>query len=92
MARWERKAKRKKNHEQAGFAITMAELTKMLENEDYETALKKGAEILQAGCRLPEFIFMMAQCFFFTGDYVRAEEWLDNTLHLPLTMQRQNFF
>ncbi len=80
MARWDRKAKRRQKTEQPGFDTTLVELAKMLENEEYESALKKGAEILQAGCRLPEFLFMMAQCFFFTGDYMRAEEWLNNTL------------
>ena len=92
MARWDRKAKRRQKTEQPGFDTTLVELAKMLENEEYESALKKGAEILQAGCRLPEFLFMMAQCFFFTGDYMRAEEWLGNTLQFAPHHARAKLF
>ena len=92
MARWDRKAKRRQKTEQPGFDTTLVELVKMLENEEYESALKKGSEILQAGCRLPEFLFMMAQCFFFTGDYMRAEEWLGNTLQFAPHHARAKLF
>ncbi|MDD6127789.1 MAG: CDC27 family protein [Veillonellaceae bacterium] len=89
MGKASRKYNRGKNRKQEAQQAKMQEQEKrelgarMMENvekEAYAEALDVLAEMIEKKLYAPEYMYEGARCYFMTGDYERATQWLDNTL------------
>lgn len=91
MTNWKRKLKHnkeakieKEHHKiidaQDNYAEVIQQMCVLFEQEKYNQTLELGAVALKSGCRRIELLLITAKCFYFTGDYKRAEEWFQNTL------------
>ena len=89
MGKASRKYNRGKNRKQEAQQAKMQEQEKrelgarMMENvekEAYAEALDVLAEMIEKKLYDPEYMYEGARCYFMTGDYERATQWLDNTL------------
>ncbi len=65
----------KRNNEDA-----KQKLDRQMTDEAYDEALGTVAELVQHSCTEPEIMYKAALCYFMTGDYKRAADWINNTL------------
>lgn len=56
------------------------QMMKLIEDEEYAEALNVLAQMIEKKIYDPELMYQGANCYFMTGDYERAIQWLDNTL------------
>ena len=56
------------------------QMMKLIESEEYAEALNVLAQMIEKKIYEPELMYQGANCYFMTGDYERAIQWLDNTL------------
>lgn len=57
-----------------------AKMMQLIKLEEYAEALNILAEMIEKKIYDPELMYQGANCYFMTGDYERAIQWLDNTL------------
>ena len=62
-----------------------AQMKALMDNEQYADALNVLAEMIQEKIYDAEDMYRGAYCYFMTGDYARAAQWLTNTLSFAPT-------
>ena len=56
------------------------QMMNLIKVEEYAKALNVLAEVIEQKIYDPELMYQGANCYFMTGDYERAIQWIDNTL------------
>ena len=77
------KNRMKKRNNQAKQVLTSLkhDMQQFLEAEDYTAAMDVMAEMAANKQMDGEIMYWGAQCYFFTGDFERAEKWVNNALN-----------
>ena len=77
------KNKMKKRNNQAKQVLTglKHDMQQFMEAEDYTAAMDVMAEMAANKQMDGEIMYWGAQCYFFTGDFERAEKWVNNALN-----------
>ena len=77
------KNRMKKRNNQAKQVLTglKHDMQQFMEAEDYAAAMDVMAEIAANKQMDGEIMYWGAQCYFFTGDFERAEKWVNNALN-----------
>lgn len=83
-----KKQKNNKGKKQVGTAVKMdsrfpawkAQLTAQIDGEDYAEAITTLATMIQAKACDAECMYQGAYAYFMMGDYIRATQWVENTL------------
>lgn len=77
------KNKMKKQNNQAKQVLTglKHDMQQLMEAEDYTAAMDVMAEMAANKQMDGEIMYWGAQCYFFTGDFERAEKWVNNALN-----------
>lgn len=77
------KNKMKKRNNQAKQVLTSLkhDMQQFMETEDYAAAMDVMAEMAANKQMDGEIMYWGAQCYFFTGDFERAEKWVNNALN-----------
>lgn len=77
------KNRMKKRNNQAKQVLTglKHDMQQFMEAEDYLTAMDVMAEMAANKQMDGEIMYWGAQCYFFTGDFERAEKWVNNALN-----------
>ena len=73
-------SRHKENILQQGNKDLKVVMQEQMEREAYDDALGTIASLLTNKCVDPEVLYNCAVCYFMTGDYTRAGEWINNTL------------
>ena len=58
----------------------LEQIEKLIDEEKYADALNEMPKLAEMHCKEPRFLYDAAYCYFMTGDYDRAVNWLNNTL------------
>ena len=77
------KNRMKKRNNQAKQVLTSLkhDMQQFMETEDYAAAMDVMAEMAANKQMDGEIMYWGAQCYFFTGDFERAEKWVNNALN-----------
>ena len=77
------KNRMKKRNNQAKQVLTglKHDMQQLMEAEDYTAAMDVMAEMAVKKQMDGEIMYWGAQCYFFTGDFERAEKWVNNALN-----------
>lgn len=77
------KNRMKKRNNQAKQVLTglKHDMQQFMESEDYAAAMDVMAEMAVNKQMDGEIMYWGAQCYFFTGDFERAEKWVNNALN-----------
>ena len=77
------KNRMKKRNNQAKQVLTglKHDMQQLMEAEDYTAAMDVMAEMANNKQMDGEIMYWGAQCYFFTGDFERAEKWVNNALN-----------
>ena len=77
------KNRMKKRNNQAKQVLTSLkhDMQQFMETEDYAAAMDVMAEMAANKHMDGEIMYWGAQCYFFTGDFERAEKWVNNALN-----------
>lgn len=77
------KNRMKKRNNQAKQVLTglKHDMQQFMESEDYAAAMDIMAEMAANKQMDGEIMYWGAQCYFFTGDFERAEKWVNNALN-----------
>ena len=77
------KNRMKKRNNQAKQVLTglKHDMQQFMEAEDYTAAMDVMAEMAVKKQMDGEIMYWGAQCYFFTGDFERAEKWVNNALN-----------
>ena len=77
------KNRMKKRNNQAKQVLTSLkhDMQQFMETEDYAAAMDVMAEMANNKQMDGEIMYWGAQCYFFTGDFERAEKWVNNALN-----------
>lgn len=77
------KNRMKKRNNQAKQVLTSLkhDMQQFMESEDYTAAMDVMAEMAANKQMDGEIMYWGAQCYFFTGDFERAEKWVNNALN-----------
>ena len=77
------KNRMKKRNNQAKQVLTSLKhgMQQFMETEDYAAAMDVMAEMAANKQMDGEIMYWGAQCYFFTGDFERAEKWVNNALN-----------
>ena len=77
------KNRMKKRNNQAKQVLTglKHDMQQFMETEDYAAAMDVMAEMATNKQMDGEIMYWGAQCYFFTGDFERAEKWVNNALN-----------
>ena len=77
------KNRRKKRNNQARQVLAglKHDMQQLMEVEDYTAAMDVMAEMAAKKQMEGEIMYWGAQCYFFTGDFERAEKWVNNALN-----------
>ena len=77
------KNRMKKRNNQAKQVLTSLkhDMQQLMEAEDYTAAMDVMAEMAANKQMDGEIMYWGAQCYFFTGDFERAEKWVNNALN-----------
>lgn len=77
------KNRMKKRNNQAKQVLTglKHDMQQFMESEDYTAAMDVMAEMAVNKQMDGEIMYWGAQCYFFTGDFERAEKWVNNALN-----------
>lgn len=77
------KNRMKKRNNQAKQVLTglKHDMQQLMEAEDYTAAMDVMAEMAANKQMDGEIMYWGAQCYFFTGDFERAEKWVNNALN-----------
>ena len=77
------KNRMKKRNNQSKQVLTglKHDMQQFMEAEDYTTAMDVMAEMAAHKQMDGEIMYWGAQCYFFTGDFERAEKWVNNALN-----------
>ena len=77
------KNRMKKRNNQAKQVLTglKHDMQQLMEAEDYAAAMDVMAEMAANKQMDGEIMYWGAQCYFFTGDFERAEKWVNNALN-----------
>lgn len=77
------KTRMKKRNNQAKQVLTSLkhDMQQFMEAEDYTAAMDVMAEMAANKQMDGEIMYWGAQCYFFTGDFERAEKWVNNALN-----------
>ena len=75
-----RKEKEVKKQVQTDIQALKMQMQQQVEAEQYAEALESLAGLIKDKCYDAELMYQGAYCYFMTGDYTRAAQWVDNTL------------
>lgn len=73
--------KKRNNQAKQVFTDLKHDMQQFMEAEDYTAAMDVMAEMASNKQMDGEIMYWGAQCYFFTGDFERAEKWVNNTLN-----------
>lgn len=76
-----KKSQQQKKAESQHVQELREQLTRRIDEMDYDAALETLASLIENKCYDPHVIYQGAQLYFLMGDYERAAAWVNNTLH-----------